>query len=335
MPEALLHKNKPLAVIIAISITLLLHIGNFIKPIPAPVSSGQLYQFMKVQEWPLALNTATALVVLALCCLLFDSIISRFNFLGSISGYPVLFFAVFASLHPAMGAMSASLMALPFIILGLWALMVNFNQQHGQFSALAVGMCFSIASLFYPPFIILLPFGITALALLKPASWREFTAEILGFGLPYAFFYSILYLTDLPIQTWQKPGYDHLVNFFRGFRSSWGFWLAAAACFGVLNLGLVNVLQTFNTYKIITRRFFTIVIFIPAFLIPAAMWPQLPDVDVWWPVIIPFSVLVGRLFLDIKKISFARLIFALLLLVAILARLDYYFGGELTFKLVN
>ena len=335
MPEALLHKNKPLAILIAIIVTVLAHIGNFWEPLPAPVSAGQLYQFMQVEAWPLGVKTGVAIGILALSGLLFDVILSRFNFLGGISGYPILFFAVFASLHPIMGSLSPGLLTLPFIILGIWALMSNFNESHGQFSALANGICFSLASLIYPPFILLLPFGITALAVLKPANWREFTAQILGFGLPYGFFYAILYLTDVPILPWEKPGYDNMVAFFNGFNSSWGFWLTAAVCFGILNLALVNMFNTYNTYKIISRRFFSIIILIPAFLIPAAAWPRIPDTDVWWPVIIPFSVLVGKLFWDIKRIGFARLLFALIVLVALLARFDYYFGSAFTLKLVN
>lgn len=335
MPEALLHKNKPLAVAIAIILAVLLHIGNFFQPLPEPISVGPLYQFLHASTWPPFVQTILAIAVLIISGLLLDLIVSRFNFLGSISGYPVLFFAVFASLHPIMGTFSPGLAALPFIILGIWALMINFGQSHGQFSAFANGLCFSIPSLIYPPFVVLIPFGITALAVLKPAKWREFSAQILGFGMPYGLFYAILYLSDAPIEPWIKPGYDNLVAFFGGFNSSWGFWLAAAFCFALLNLALLNIFNTYNTYKIITRRFFTIVILIPAFLIPAAAWPQIPDADVWWPVIIPFSVLVGRLFLDIKKISLARLIFIVFILVALLARFDYYFGSAFTFKLVN
>lgn len=333
MPEALLHKNKPLAVAIAIILTVSLHIGNFIQPLPDPISAGPLYYFFQTHTWPLVAKTGLAILVLVACGALFDFIISRFNFLGSISGYPVVFFAVFASLHPIMGSFSPGLSALPFLLLGILALMVNYGQSHGQFSILSNGMCLSVASLLYPPFIIFIPFGITALAILKPANWREFAAQILGFGLPYGLFYSVLYLADLPMAPWQKPGYDNMIAFFGGFNSSWGFWLASAFCFALLNLGLLNMFNTYNTYKIITRRFFSIIILIPAFLIPAAAWPQIPDADVWWPVVIPFAALTGRLFLDIKKISLARLIFAIFIIVALLARFNYYWGDAFSLKM--
>ena len=335
MPEALLHKNKPLAVAVALVLALVLHAGNFMRPVPASPNPGPLYQLLQVSTWPPVLLPIVGLAILALTALLLDMQLSKFNLLGSISGYPVLFFAVFASLHPSMGSLSPGLAALPFIVLAFWGFLVNFGHKHGQFSALATGLCLAIASLLYYPFLIFLPFGITALAVLKPASWREFTAQIVGFGLAYGIFYSLLYLTDMPMPVYPQIGYADLPAFFGGFSSSWGFWVASGVCFVLLNLALANIFNTFNTYKIITRRFFSIVLLVPAFLIPASALPPQPDVDVWWPVAIPFSVLMGRFFLDIKKPAVARLIFALLILAMLLARFDYYFGSGFTFKLVN
>lgn len=335
MPEALLHKNKPLAVGVAVSLAVLLRAGNFLEPLPLSPHPGPLYTFLHTETWPVFLLPLTALALLAFSAVLLDTLLSKFNVLGTISGYPVLFFAVFASLHPAMGSLSPGVAALPFLVMALWGFLINFGQKHGQFSALATGLAFSCAALLYSPFLIFVPFGITALAVLKPAGWREFVAQIFGFGLPYGIFYAVLYLADVPFPAYSDIGYMDLPRFFDGFSSSWGFWVAAGVCFAVLNLSLANAFNTFNTYKIITRRFYTIVILIPAFLIPASAFPPAPDTDIWWPVAIPFAVLTSRLFIDIKKIAFARLIMAVLLLAALLARFDFYFGSGFTFKLVN
>ena len=335
MPLTLLHKNKPVAVVIALVVAVVMRFGNFFMPVPASPNPGPLYALFHTELWGPAILTCAALAVSALCALLLDVILSKFNLLGTISGYPVFFFAVFASLHPAMGSLSPALAALPFILLGIWAFMVNFGRKHGQLSALASGMAFAVASLLYSPFLILLPFGITALAVLKPAKWREFAAQLIGFGLPYGIFYSVMYLAGRPFAPYPTPGYADMPAFFGGFTSSWGFWLAAGVCFALLNLSLFTTLNTYNTYKIITRRFFTIVVLLPAFLVPASALPPLPDTDVWWPVAIPFAALAARFFLDIRRPAFARLILALLFLTALLARFDYYFGGAFTFKLVN
>lgn len=335
MPEALLHKNKPLAVGIAVLLALLLRLGNFFEPLPPSPHPGPLYLLLHTDQWPPVLLPIVGLLVLAFSATLLDMLVSRFNLLGSISGYPILFFAVFASLHPVMGSLSPGLAALPFVVMGLWGLMVNFGQKRGQFASLASGLAFSCAALLYMPFLILFPFGITALSLLKPANWREYTAQVLGFGLPFGLFYALLYLTDAVIPPFPPIGYADLPTFFGGFASSWGFWMAAGVCFAMLNVSLVSTFNTYNTYKIITRRFFSIVILFPAFLIPASALPATPDADVWWPVAIPFAVLMGRFFMDIKKIAVARLFLILLLLAALLARFDYYFAGGFTFKLVN
>lgn len=335
MPEALLHKNKPLAVGVAVLLAVGLRLGNFLEPLPLPSHPGPLYALLHTDRWPPLLLPVAGLLVLALSATLLDMLVSRFNLLGSISGYPILFFAVFASLHPVMGSLGPGLMALPFVVMGLWAFMVNFGQKRGQFSALGSGLAFSCAALLYLPYLVLVPFGITALALLKPANWREYTAQVLGFGLPLALFYSLLYLTDRPMPVFPPIGYADLRAFAAGFTSSWGFWIAAGVCFALLNMALVSTFNSYNTYKIITRRFFTVIILIPAFLIPASAFPPEPDTEMWWPVAIPFAVLVSRFFMDIKRPAVARLFFIILLLAALLARFDYYFAGGFTFKLVN
>lgn len=335
MPAAFLHKNKPLAIVLTMVYVLVFRIGNFLAPLPVNHAQGQLYDFLQADRWPLLLQTGIGLALVFISGILLDMLVTRFGFLGKISGYPFVCFGIFASLHPLLGGLDPALVALPFLLLGFWALVINYGEKQGQISAFAVGAAFAMAALIYPPFLFFLLFGLAALASMKPASWKEYFSLAIGFGIPHYFFYAILYLLDIPAKPFAKTGYHDMVHFFAGFSFSWSFWMTVIFCFSIIFLGLLNVLNTYNTYKIITRRFFNIVLLLPLFLLPAAFVPILPEVDAWWPMVITFSVLTGRLFLDIKKISYLRLILVLAILVSILVRLDYYFGETFTFKLVN
>lgn len=335
MPKAFLHKNKPLALIASLSIVLLFRLGNLFEPVAESSGAGILYPFLRVEVWPAFVQVLVSVALLVISAIIFDLILTRFNILGSISGYPLFFFAVFASLHPAMGSMSPAVLALPFIGAACWALLINYSEKRGQFTALWSGLFLAFAALFYAPFILLFPFGIVALATLKPASGREFIAQSMGFLLPFGFAYAVFYLSDYHGARWPLPGYVDLPNFFDAFSSDWDIWMVTVLVFGLLNFALFISFNQMSTYKILVRRFFVALIMLPAFLVLAFMMSPLPNVGAFWPVVFPFSLLLSRLFIDFRSKAFLRLLLGLVLLVALLAHFNYYFGSDFTFKLVN
>lgn len=330
-----LHKNKPVSVLISVLLVIVLRAGNFFYPAEKSSADGVLYPFLHVEDWPVFVQTLAGIGLTLLNLFLFDFVLTRFNLMGNLSGLPVFFFAIIASLHPSMGNISPGLTALPFIVLGFWGLLNNFGEKRGQYSAFWAGLSFGFSALLYFPYIVFIPFAITSLSVMKPATGREYIALVLGLVLPFGWTYSLFFLTDYPIPTISKVGYADLSMFAKGISKSWGVWLSAFTIFGLMNLGLLNLVKTFNANKIIVRRFFTVLIILPAFLLAGIGLSSQPSPDIFWPLVFPFTILLSRLFPEIKNPGLQKLLIGILFITMILARFDFYFGGSFTFKLVN
>ncbi len=70
--------------------------------------------------------------------------------------------------------------------------------------------CLSCAVILYPPYWMFFALGFIAMGVLRPFNAREYSLVIIGLGLPYIFYYTLLFLCD---QSLQKPEIDILNSF--------------------------------------------------------------------------------------------------------------------------
>ena len=320
---------------VSLTLLLLLRIENFfLEPVSAS-SSGILFPLLQTETWPLSLQASVALLLPVATLFLFDQLLIRFNLWSGISGLPVLFFALFAGLHPVFGFLSGASFALFFIALSFWALLTNFSERRGQFSAFGFGFILAFSVLFYSPFLVLVPFAVVALTVMKAASRREYAALVLGLGMPVGLTYWAFFMADYHRYVWPVPGYTDLSVFVSGISLKWSMWLVLGVLFLLINAALFHTLQRIASLKIITRRFFTVLMVLPALLLAGFPLASEPSAHMFLPVVFVFTVLLSRLIPDIQNPSLARAVMVALVLAILLSRFDYYFAGSFTFKLVN
>lgn len=72
--------------------------------------------------------------------------------------------------------------------------------------------CLSCAVILYPPYWMFFALGFICLIVLRPFNPREYGLVLLGLGLPYLFYYTLLFLFD---QSMQKPVEDIINSFHR------------------------------------------------------------------------------------------------------------------------
>lgn len=329
------HKNKSFSVAFSTVLLLILRIENFfIDPRPA-ASSGIIFPLLRTETWPHALQVFVSLLLCLSTLFLFDQLLIRFNLGLGLSGLPVLFFALFAGFHPVFGFLTGASFAIFFIPLSLWALLANFSERKGQFSAFGFGFILSLSVLFCSPLIILFAFSFVALSVMKAPSWREYAALTLGLGMPPGLTYWIFFLADYHPYALPLPGYTHLWAFFSGISVKWSLWAALGLVFVLMNAALLHALQRINTFKIITRRFFSVLVVLPAFLIVGFPLASQATADIFLPVVFVFTVLLSRFVSDIQNPDLLRLLALMLIFALLLSRFDYYFAGSFTFKWVN
>lgn len=105
---------------------------------------------------------------------------------------PALIYVLITSSHPAFFTLSPTLMGLTFILLGLGKLLshVEFRAKK-DLHIILIGLFFGIATLFYLPFIIIIPIGLVLLAMFSNTVVRRYFLLLFAGLTPLvlAFFY--------------------------------------------------------------------------------------------------------------------------------------------------
>lgn len=330
-----LHINKNLSVVVSLLLLLLFRVEHFFVSSSETQSSGLLFSLLLTETLPFFWQTALNVLFSASVILLFDQLMMQFNLGTGISGLPVFFFTIFLGLHPAFGSLSGALPGLICIVLAFRALLSNFSEQKGQINAFGFGFLMGLSALFYAPFLALLPFSVAALFIMKPASRKEFFALLFGLGMPVGLTFWLFFLSDYHRYVWPNPGYSDLLGFFRPVRFYAGFWIFSGLVALLFGAGLLAMLRQLASYKIITRRFYSVLLILPLFLLFAVPLSPVASASVFLPAAFAFSVLMSRLLPGIKNPGIVRLVMAALVIAILLGRYHHYFADAFTFKLVN
>lgn len=330
-----LHRNKNLSVVVSLLLLLLFRVEHFFVNSVETQSSGLLFSLLHTETLPLFWQTALNLLLSAVVILLFDQLLMQFNLGTGISGLPVFFFTIFLGIHPLFGSLSGALFGMLFIVLAFRALLFNFSEQKGQINAFGFGFLMGMSVLFYASFLVLVPFSLAALFIMKPASRKEFFALLFGLGMPVGLTFWLFFLLDYHRYVWPYPGYADLTAFFHPVRFYAGFWIFSGLLALLFGVALLDMLRQLASYKIITRRFYSVIMLLPLFLLLAAPLSPVATASVFLPVAFAFSVLMSRFMPGIKNQGIVRLVMAALVIAILLGRYHHYFADAFTFKLVN
>ncbi len=330
-----LHRNKDLSVVVSLLLLLLFRVEHFFVSAVETQSSGLLFSLLPTETLPLFWQAALNMLLSAAVILLFDQLLIQFNLGTGISGLPVFFFTLFLGLHPSFGSLSGALFGMLFVVLAFRALLTNFSEQKGQINAYVFGFLMGLSVLFYAPFLALLPFSVAALFIMKPATRKEFFALLFGLGMPAGLTFWIFFLLGYHRYVWPYPGYADLHDFFRPVRFYVAFWVFCGLVFILFGAAFLGMLRQLPTLKIVTRRFYSVLMLLPLFLFLAAPLSTLASALVFLPAAFAFSVLMSHFMPGLKNPGIVRLVMAALVIVILLGRFHYYFGDAFTFKLVN
>jgi hypothetical protein len=330
-----LHRNRNLSVVVSLLLLLLFRAEHFFISAPETHSSGLLFALLLTETWSPFWQAGLNVLLSAAVILLFDQLLMHFNLGTGISGLPVFFFTVFLGLHPTFGSLSGALFGMLLMVLAFRALLANFSEQKGQINAYMFGLFIGLSVLFYAPFLAFFPFAVAALFIMKPASRKEFFALLFGLGMPVGLTFWIFFLSDYHAYVWPFPGYADLSAFFRPVRFYPVFWIFSGLVSLLFVTAFLAMLRQLASFKIITRRFYSVLMLLPFFLLLAAPLSPIASVSVFLPGAFVFSVLMSRFIPDIKNPGIVRLLMAALLLAILLGRYHHYFADTFTFKLVN
>ncbi|MBL7775410.1 MAG: hypothetical protein JNK89_05375 [Saprospiraceae bacterium] len=187
---AFFRNNLSTTVFLLALYTVALHLPAMLGWVQMPARSEELTSllFRDLFGWAAkeqSRSAVTATVLVFFQALLVHYLADHFRMLNDRSWYPGVFYALAASCLPEFQFVSPTLVAASFIPLALWRIFSVYKQTFA-FSAIFDGALWvTLAALFYPPAVWVLPAAYLALLNLRAFSFREQVVFLTGSFTPF------------------------------------------------------------------------------------------------------------------------------------------------------
>lgn len=129
--------------------------------------------------------TLLTIVLLALQAVLINVLVSNHRLASEVSLFPGLFYILIASSLPDFLCFSPIHLGNTFLIIAFGGLMSTYKQSSCADLIFNAGLWMGVASLFYPPFVLLLFVGMAGLNVLRAYKIRERLMLLAGMMTPY------------------------------------------------------------------------------------------------------------------------------------------------------
>lgn len=182
--------------------------------------------------------------------------------------------------------------------------------------------CLSCAVILYPPYWMFFALGFICLSVLRPFNAREFSLVIIGLGLPYLFYYTVLFLCN---QSLQKPEEDIFNSFNRPAMPVYykgSFLINFTSCLVVLFTGIFflskRTASKMKTQKALVIFLWTLVPCLAAVFITKSLYAFTGQM-----AIMPLTLFAGIYFGSAKRRILAEILLLLLLGVVIFSLMQF------------
>lgn len=329
-----MFQNRISGYITGIILLLVLFIPDFLQPSVYNEYSNQLFwQLLHTETWSAAWRSGAAMLLILGQAFMLDALLSSRNIYEKNTGIPFILFILFYAAHPALHSFSPALAAQALLLAGLWNLLEMYQRKKVMFAAFNSGIITTMAALFWLPALVFHIFNIAACAIIRPLNYKDVIAFLIGGSLPLL--YIVCAYIALPFDFHYYPQLMILRphESFAALRFSPAIWGYAAWIFILLNLALLHTFRAFSRLKIISRRFFTISMLIPLFVLAGIALAESPSGSHFALTGIPFTLLMTQLLSDTRDQRPLKIGLVLFLLILIWLQTDWYFN--ISFSLIR
>ncbi len=295
---------------------LILRAVGFVKTVPDPTDTNlfsTLVSDLFGGHDTIMANLCAVLVIL-LNAFQINRLVNLNRITPNSSLFPGLFYILISSFALEYQGLNAIHLANSFMILALLEIFQQTRNERLLIRTFNVGFIAGIASLFYVPYVLLLPLGIAGMINVRTFKRMDYFRVLLGFISPYLILTALLFYYGNLGLLWSA----HFNNSFSLFDFSlmtWPHYLIGGIflmgiLLSVLNMGALTLKSNIHT----RRKMNTLLLFLLTFTI---MIPLVANTGIDRLLItsVPLSIFVGALFLRMDK-QWAEILHFLLLAVA-------------------
>ena len=174
--------------------------------------------------------------LMLLNAVLLNAIFNNYEFLDKNTYIISLIYVVLTPMFVPLNQFSPVLIAHFFFIASLGVLFQLKQNIDGKMTIFNAALLLSIAIIFLPYLIILIPVMLMMIVINRSFNLREFFICIVGIGVPFIYYFSYLYLTDQFVFNWKLPSFQ-----MHNYRSALHLYPIVIIYIGLLIISLLSL----------------------------------------------------------------------------------------------
>ncbi|HXB40456.1 MAG TPA: DUF6427 family protein [Bacteroidia bacterium] len=183
------------------------HISVFANSAASFLFNGTDYSFFNAIWFK-----AAGVLLLVANVVLFDYVLSSQELVEKNNHVPAFLLGLYFAYSLQENPLHPQLFAQLLLTLSYQMFISTYRIERAAPGVFNGAFCLSCAVILYPPYWMFFALGFICLGVLRPFNTREYSLVIVGIGLPYLFYYTVLFLCD---QSLRKPVQDILNSFQR------------------------------------------------------------------------------------------------------------------------
>lgn len=259
-------------------------------------------------------------LLLVSIALLISRLNTKFIFIQDRTFLPSIIYVIIVFSTTHINVAHPLLIALLLFLFAFERMLSSYKNDNLTYNSFDASLILGIASLFYFQAIFLLLFVWVALAVLRPFYWREWALTIIGAALPYFFYFGIIYLKGMDLESFYKAieacFINQQVTVFQIME-----YVFLAILFIILVFSSQYIMKTMGSFKILARKSFNL--FLILFLFSILIYLVLDSVSFEIIIIaaLPLSMVISNYFIVSRKSKWKEIFFDIFILVFILSQL--------------
>jgi hypothetical protein len=226
---------------------------------------------------------------------------------------PALFYFILVIFSHRIHQFTPALLSSALLIFILFRVFNTYKTEGLSYNFLDAGILVSLAGIVYFPAFFFFPVLLISLKILKPFNWREWAYVLIGFAIPFIFFFSICFLADIPVVNY----FNELAETFTpgNFHFSVGDIITWSYLFLLIIISSYFMMGFIGNMKIHARKLFIILFWIFIFSILIYLIVPGAGIEMVYFLAIPVAYLLSYYFIRCRRNWLNDILFALFLLM--------------------
>jgi len=315
---SILKSNKPIVLVYIPFIAIAMWVFAFIDPIV--LVSEHTMPLYKLIVWLSAGSNIAAIcfsiIILIIQSIILNSIIIKNRIFSKNNNLPALLYLVIMSCCPSLLTLHPVLFANLFLMFTINSILAIYREEDVFPQVFDAGFFVGIASLFYFPVIMLFPFILVGLLILRQFVWREWLISFTGLMIPYFFVNVYYFWFDKLNSFWYESVLYPIINRSYNIEVDQSFYLLISISLMVIFFSSRRLFLGLSINTIQAKKYLRVLIWFFIFSLLSMLIAPSYSIIYFMVMAIPLSIYSTNYFLLTKKKGLSEVVF-LLFIVAI------------------